>query len=244
VVAFGLSLARSPSFLKIGGSLFSIARYFGTLSIVMRTTYLSAAAFASLLVVSSCSGSTPKAAPTTIASVTSPATTIPTTTAATTTTTVVTPSTTTTIEVATTVDATPDFDAIKQALADYDAAGLACLAVPSTCDPTTYAKGERLESERKYIARIVGLNVHLRRRADDPAYYVLDLIEISGNDATATRCLWDTDVLETGSGVPFNDTNASAFETVSFVRADGRWWVSRVVVNRSVDNENLCGPRP
>jgi hypothetical protein len=209
----------------------------------MRTTYFPTLTLTGLLLITACS-STPRAAP-----VTTTATTIeqPSTTA------VPLPTTTTTAAPATTTTNAPPpttppevTAAIKQAVLDYEEVRYACMQEPATCDPTTFARGELVATERSFIDRVVGLRGRSVRRADDPPYWVFGEVTVSpdGQTASVEGCYWATTILAGESGAIINDDNVTYRMTLGLIKDDNTWWLSDKFTNSRVPATNNCGPRP
>jgi ABC-type transport system substrate-binding protein len=212
----------------------------------MRTTRILTAAMSGLFLLSACGSTAEKAAPTTTLS---PTTTPPTTVAATTTTTAPAPTTAATTSVApttTTAAAVDQITAIKQAILDYDTVRTACMQKPASCDPTTYATGRQAASEQEFAARLSGMKVVLKRRADEPSYYEFRSIALSpdGQTATVESCFWDTDILQTESDAIFNGDRGSWVETITVRFDQGTWRVALKFGYGFNPDQNLCGPRP
>jgi hypothetical protein len=201
-------------------------------------------AVATLLALAGCGGGQSKAAETT----TTTTVVATTTTAAATTTTAAATTTaaTTTTTAQTTSSAAPEpTAAIQQAILDYESVRYACLRLPATCDPLTYARGKRVDSERELIDRIVGLHAHARRQEDDVSYWRLRSIEVSADRTSAKvkGCYWSTDIIEIDSGAIFNDEKVSYEQTIDLAIEDGRWWISHIFTDQRTPGANTCGER-
>jgi hypothetical protein len=207
----------------------------------MRTTYLPTLALASLMLITACSTSTPKANPTTTTTVTTESpTTAPTTSP---------PTTAAAIAASITTEPPPTTTppdvivAIKQAVLDYQERRNVCLQDPTTCDPSTYARGAQLDTERTFVATAVGRRARSRRRVENPEYWVLNEVTIAPGSlaATVVGCHWSTNILEGIDGTIINDENASNHATLELEFADGTWWVSLFALNRQLADINDCG---
>jgi hypothetical protein len=208
----------------------------------MRTTYFPTLTLAGLMLITACSN-TPRAIP-----VTTTATTIeqPSTTAvAAPTTTTTAPSTTTTNAPSPTTTPPDVTAAVKQAVLDYEEVRYACMQEPVTCDPTTFARGELVATERSFIDRVIGLRGRSVRRADDPPYWVFGEVTVSpdGQTASVEGCFWETTILAGESGAVINDDNVTYRMTLGLVKEDAIWWLSNKFANSRVPGTNNCGPR-
>jgi hypothetical protein len=193
----------------------------------MRTVrILIAATLLALLGLSACGSGTPKAAETTTVSTSAAQTTT-----VASTTTAVAPSstasavTTTTLPPTTTTVAADQTEAVKQAILDFEAVRIVCLADPPTCDPATFAAGAQLEAEREFAATSVNRKAHLRTRVEDPSYWVFDsvVIDQDGRSATLQGCHWDTDIVESAGPVIINDERGHSTKPLRLAstKADG-----------------------
>jgi ABC-type amino acid transport substrate-binding protein len=213
----------------------------------MRTTRILAGALSAIIALSACGSASGKAATTTTTATSTAAAT--TTTVATTTTTAAPTTTAATTTVAPTTTTTAAIDqtaAIKQAILDYESVRQSCLRKPATCDPATYATGQRAQSEKAFIARLIGMNLVMMPSPDDPYYYVFGSVVLSPDLSMATveYCFWDTDVLQTESGVVFNGDKVPQPDTMTLVVEDGKWRVSKIVNHDPKPGQETCGPRP
>jgi hypothetical protein len=137
-------------------------------------------------------------------------------------------------------------DAVRQAIVTYEAAQLACISDPESCDPALFVRGAQLEATTQFLRRIVDLHAYGRRRDSDPSFWRIDGVTISedGLRATVSACHWSTDVLELVGGLPFNDERVTYFEVVSLENVEGRWWVVEKFGERRAPETNECGERP
>jgi hypothetical protein len=130
----------------------------------------------------------------------------------------------------------------------------ACLRAPLACDTSYVLEGsgsaEALQVTMQGLAdrgRFVG--------DDDVGYYVIESINVDGDQATVTACWWSTAVLYTGPADPtrpigpdnpptvVNDTPDSGRQADRFVLVNGRWLLVGSEILDEGSETNSCPPQ-